>query len=298
MKKIVLFLLGLISLSFVGCEDDKYFTSFSSSSDLEGIWVCVDTNDYYGMSFEFSEKEITYMWYKGGIIDDDIYYYEIITGDILNGTTMVYEFDKQTQTIYASGVNAGTVNRLGKNKMFFNSNFWMLHGGLYQRVKKIEPKGWIDIIETNPDTPYNSNAKNGTLPGKFTINAQGRQVQFSQGNLQYKASTQKWRFAVQQYYYVGKKNQNITNTHDGWIDLFGWGTGNNPTNASTNETAYSTFVDWGVNKILNGGNTANQWRTLTKEEWEYLFHGRTDADKLFAFGSVNGTNGVILLPDS
>lgn len=140
MKKIVLFLLGLISLSFVGCDDDKYFTSFSSSSDLEGIWVCVDTNNYYGMSFEFSEKEITYMWYKGGIIDDDIYYYEIITGDILNGTTMVYEFDKQTQTIYASGVNAGTVNRLGKNKMFFNSNFWMLHGGLYQRVKKIEQK--------------------------------------------------------------------------------------------------------------------------------------------------------------
>jgi uncharacterized protein (TIGR02145 family) len=39
------------------------------------------------------------------------------------------------------------------------------------------------------------------------------------------------------------------------------------------------------------------WRTLTAAEWEYVFERRANADSLFGFGSVNGTNGLILLPD-
>ena len=132
----------------------------------------------------------------------------------------------------------------------------------------------------------------GALPGLFSVSAT-RQVRFSQGNLQYQASTNTWRFAEHQYDYVGTQtadrygyyggnvsgsdNSNISSTYSGWIDLFGWGTGSNPTLSSTSYMDYGTFVDWGSNPISNGGNTVNQWRTLTIAEWNYLLNTRTDA---------------------
>ena len=42
-------------------------------------------------------------------------------------------------------------------------------------------------------------ATEGALPGKFTINAEGDQVQFSKGNLQVQASTNTWYFAENQF---------------------------------------------------------------------------------------------------
>lgn len=145
----------------------------------------------------------------------------------------------------------------------------------------------------------------GAKDGLFTINEDGDQVRFSQGNLQYQASTNTWRFAEHQYDYVGSGNSSISTTYDGWIDLFGWGTGSNPTLASTTNTDYSnTFTDWGDNAISNGGNTANsRWRTLTLDEWNYLFNTRTNttnlstSDARYAKGTVNGVHGVILFPD-
>lgn len=140
-------------------------------------------------------------------------------------------------------------------------------------------------------------SSDGALSGKFSVSAT-EQVQFSQGNLQYQASTNTWRFATNQYDMVGFDNFKISASYSGWIDLFGWGTGNNPTNASTSSGDYATFTDWGVNTISNGGNKANLWRILTNDEWVYLFHGRTNAATLFGLGSVNGVNGTILLPDN
>jgi len=79
--------------------------------------------------------------------------------------------------------------------------------------------------------------ENGVLPGRFTVNAEGLQVQFAQGNLQYQASSHIWRFAEHQYDIVGNAtignvyengvksdNTAISSDYDGWIDLFGWGT--------------------------------------------------------------------------
>lgn len=131
--------------------------------------------------------------------------------------------------------------------------------------------------------------------GTFSV-SRTKQVRFSQGNLQYQASTDTWRFAENQWDVIGDANSNISSTYSGWIDLFGWGTGNNPANTSDNYTYY-TFVDWGTNAISNGGNAANQWRTLTKNEWYYLFCSRPNAAELFGFGRVNGENGTIILPD-
>ncbi|MBR5352242.1 MAG: hypothetical protein IK126_00870 [Bacteroidales bacterium] len=153
----------------------------------------------------------------------------------------------------------------------------------------------------------------GWLPGLFSVSAT-KQVHFSQGNLQYQASTNTWRFAEHQYDYVGTQtadrygyyggnvsgsdNSNISSTYSGWIDLFGWGTGDNPTLRSMDYADFSTFVDWGCNPISNGGNAAHLWRTLTSAEWYYLLEGRPNASSKFAAGNINGVGGLIILPDN
>lgn len=140
----------------------------------------------------------------------------------------------------------------------------------------------------------------------FSVSAT-QKVIFSSGNLQYCAATDTWRFALHQYDVVGKENAKISPMNKGWIDLFGWGTsGYNykfPFMVSTSETDYGdgvkdiegTAYDWGVNKI---DGVAGAWRTLTYDEWMYLFFGRPQADKLFALAQVNGVNGLVLLPDA
>lgn len=160
----------------------------------------------------------------------------------------------------------------------------------------------------------------GAIDGKFTINADGDQVYFSQGNLQYRASTNTWRFAENQWDYVGTNNSNISSTYNGWIDLFGWGTSGynhndacyQPWSTSENNSYYYAYAnpgcslydqngkaDWGYNAISNGGNQENSgWRTLTKEEWDYVFNSRnTTSNKRYAKAMVNGKFGILLLPD-
>lgn len=161
----------------------------------------------------------------------------------------------------------------------------------------------------------------GTIPGLFTINSSGTQVYFSQGNLQYQASTDTWRFAESQWNYTGDGNSNISATYDGWIDLFCWGTSGynhganyyQPWSTSQINDNYYAYgngeynlynqngqADWGYNAISNGGNRENSgWRTLTQPEWNYVFNTRSTMSGIrYAKAMVNGVNGVILLPDN
>ena len=155
----------------------------------------------------------------------------------------------------------------------------------YQKnIEQVDSITFVEIVD-------------GELSGEFSV-SESQKVHFSQGNLQYQASTDTWRFAASQYDMIGDDNKSISSSYSGWIDLFGWGTGNNPTKTSTASYSYETFVDWGANAISNGGNEAGRWRTLSSEEWAYILFNRPDAATLFGFGSVNGVNGVILLPDN
>lgn len=169
------------------------------------------------------------------------------------------------------------------------------------RAYAINANGTAYSEVTNVVTQYGgggSNAPTGAINGLFSV-SETQQVYFSQGNLQYQASTNTWRFAENQYDYIGSDNSNISSSYSGWIDLFGWGTGNNPTNSSTDNNDYATFNDWGNNAISNGGNTTNTWRTLTKDEWVYVFNTRSTSSGIrYAKAQVNGINGVILLPDN
>ena len=169
-------------------------------------------------------------------------------------------------------------------------------------------------------------AFNGVLPGKFSI-AEGKQIQFASGNLQYQASTNKWRFAENQYDCIGSKNAKISETNTDWIDLFGYGTsGQSPyfpylTKIYSSDDGYtdspSTYyyphssltrengLDWGVNNIET--TTITGWRTLTgtaesvsdyaTKEWVYITYSRSKASQKKALASVAGVNGLLLLPD-
>lgn len=120
-------------------------------------------------------------------------------------------------------------------------------------------------------------------------------VHFSPGNLQYNPSDDAWQFADQQHVIIGDANSNISPDYDGWLDLFGWGTGNNPIKGYNDNSYNSTFDDWGDHC---GDPTDNgyHWRTLSQEEWVYLFD-RGDGDK-YGSATVNGIHGIVLLPDN
>ena len=148
------------------------------------------------------------------------------------------------------------------------------------------------------------NAPVGAINGLFSV-SDSQQVYFSQGNLQYQTSTNTWQFADNQWDYIGEDNGNISPTYEGWIDLFSWGTGNDPTFIGLNQT----FIDWGNNPISNGGNQEGEWRTLSgcsyngsilwEEEWPYLLNSRTTMTGIrYAKAQVNGVNGIIIVPDN
>lgn len=135
----------------------------------------------------------------------------------------------------------------------------------------------------------------GTINGLFSV-SDSTKVYFSKGNLQYRASTNVWRFAENQWDTIGFDNSNISDEYNGWIDMFGWGTGNNPTLFSFGDSDYHTYSEWGDNTISNGAGSS--WRTMTGPEWTYLFKQRTTNSGLrFAKATIDGIKGVILLPD-
>ena len=152
-------------------------------------------------------------------------------------------------------------------------------------------------------------ASDGLLPGVFSVSS-STYISFSQGNLQYKPYPGLWRLANHQYDFVGNStlgtvsvdgvscdNLNISDTYPGWLDLFGFGTGDNPTKYSNITADYSVFNEWGINTISNADNSKG-WRTLTASEWDYLISTRANASELYGQATVNGVKGLILLPDS
>ncbi|MBR1487674.1 MAG: serine/threonine protein kinase [Bacteroidales bacterium] len=188
-------------------------------------------------------------------------------------------------------------------------------------------------VETGAGTTYGTEVSFTTAPGPlpvpegavsglFTV-GEGRQVYFSRGNLQYRASTDTWRFAEHQQDFVGAGNMKIAPDYDGWIDLFGWGTSGyehgalnwqpwSPNLDTRSDVRYHAYgrpdahlsdgdgrADWGYNRIVNGGDKEHLWRTPRLSEWLCLLFVRNTASGVrFAKAQVGGVNGLILLPDS
>lgn len=236
------------------------------------------------------DKMITIESLHGEIIDNislKLYYYNVWTGYSVaasSGDVSSWNYDAY-EDLVITNINATsvTLSRVGSGQ----ENGYVM----FEKVT-------INNSDEPTPQPEPEPEGDGKLTGAFTINADGDQIVFSKGNLQYQASTTTWRFATNQYDLIGDDNINISDTYTGWIDLFGWGTGDCPTKKSTVDEDYSTFTDWGVNAISNGGNEANLWRTLTGKEWNYLTKTRTNAADLKGQATVAGVHGYVLLPDS
>ena len=198
--------------------------------------------------------------------------------------------------------------------------------------------GTYKIDGTIPQNDYFQDAKIDLVwhSGAFTISASGDKAYFSRGNLQYKhygSSTPDggtWRFAQHQYDYVGglvgsdvwhynnlrqgnvvlqdevagdtefSTNEQIgESSYVGWIDLFGYGTGDDPTKHSVLNLQYNDWHEWGAHSIVNSGKPGNTswWQTLTHNEWKYLLSERVDYNTKRGTAIVNGVKGFVILPD-
>ena len=179
-------------------------------------------------------------------------------------------------------------------------------------------------------------APEGAINGLFSVSAT-KQVYFSKGNLQYIGSAGNgddnntgayWKFAENQWDnfgnesgHSGSSNQNADR------DLFRWATSGynhgarayqpwSTDNTSSSYNAYGAWnknlydskddgsmkgqADWGYNAISNGGNLEGQWRTLTTQEWQYVFNTRSMANVDFRYTlgkRVKDVLGIIIYPD-
>lgn len=169
--------------------------------------------------------------------------------------------------------------------------------------------GFVSCNKDNGTETPQKNLPAGALSGEFTVNAEGKKVHFSQGNLvatiDNSGAPTAWKFATNQYDYIGEGGANKTiGATAGDVDFFGWSTASTTYGISTSTSSgdYSgDFVDWGKAYCEKNNITPdNTWRTLSKDEWKYLFETRTNASSLYECGvTVCGKkNCVIIAPDN
>lgn len=285
--------------------------------DIAGMAEAGEKVFFYGdninnqMNIDFSDNTTTFDkvsvgWICAGVVSSGAYV--ILLPNHTDGTE-----ELPTDITFVSKRTVGTCNDV--------FNYGIVGGRFY-------------CSNGDVDTPITVSADSyaqGALRGLFSV-ASGMQVRFSQGNLQYigSAATPYWKFAENQNDYLGTTTGQNSTSETVDRDLFGWGTsgwdngnvyyqpydyrplsgshcdeygyGYGPTDGTSYEydlTGTYANADWGVyNAISNGGNTPNQWRTPTWNEWRYMLKSRsTPSGVRYAKGIVNGVNGVILLPD-
>ena len=234
-----------------------------------------------------------------------------------------------TITVLANPTNGGTVSGGGPYQQGQTCTVHATANSGYTFLNWTE-SGTVVSAQANYTFTVNSNrtlvanfqstAPVGAINGKFTINSSDDKVYFSQGNLQYNKTTTEWSFMEHQYDIVETYGQNVgvNYANQNIVSLFGWGTsgynhranvyqpwstgGENIDYYAYGQSNYNLYdgngqADWGYNSISNGGGQEGQWRTLTKDEWVYVFQGRSGASSKYGHGKVNGQKGMILLPD-
>ena len=159
---------------------------------------------------------------------------------------------------------------------------------------------------------FKADVPDGALPGVFTVADDGqgdvKKVHFSKGNLTYdvNASTNKWKFYEHQHDCAANGNASST-----LISLFTWGysasTSLNPTGDSyvtahpkdgdklvyDKASSSEEGDDWGVAYCESNKITVGTWRTLSKDEWTYLFNNHS-----YKWALVNDVNGYVIAPDN
>ena len=234
---------------------------------------------------------------------------DLVTAGTTTGGTLQYKLnDGDYSTSIPQATNAGNYT-------------------VYYKV--VGNDNWNDVDEASVSVTIGIYVPTGAINGMFTVSNDGgtttSQVYFSRGNLQatYNGSSWTWAFAANQWDYIGDAagNTKVTESspfisENATVDLFCWvgasstwdgvnQYGITASHAVNNTDGYGNVMseplksDWGTLAITNGGNTANSgWRTLTDNEWIYIFnHRNTTSGVRYALATVNGEKGVILLPD-
>lgn len=290
MKKIILHtcILGIISF-FAACDtyDNGILNDVNQSNPTT---ITLDATNITESSAVVSGKINKEYW--DYVVGNNSYcgvFYSTYKGDLLIDNYEVHSYTNETKANDIAEEFSVTLWGLEETETYYYRAFVCVNDVLY-RLGEI--KSFTTLETPEPEKPE-------IKMGVFSVGS-GNYINFSPGNLQYHARNKSWRFAPEQYEYIGDGNRNIDiSSYNGRIDLFGWGTGNAPTRYSTNESSYKTFIDWGGNMIWDDNllYEAGTWRTLTTDEWEYLVSKRSNASSLIGVAQVAGTNGLILLPD-
>lgn len=132
--------------------------------------------------------------------------------------------------------------------------------------------------------------------GGFQVSPTKR-VEIAKGNLMYIISLNKWEIMEEQYFEVEHKPENVGDGY--WrrdtVSLFGWATSGNPLSGDrympTETSLFGYYCDygnlgqpdagdWGIGSVCEWGQNVvddqgrGGWRTLTDDEWYYLFFER------------------------
>lgn len=204
---------------------------------------------------------------------------------------------------------------LGEDSTAFSGRYKGVRGAVPEIVAGELIGGGVDVMVNTAMRPE------GALKGLFTVNSEGKQVAFSRSNLSYVQLSKEWRFLDHQYDVIEADEVSVGKNCSRYstITLYKWGqTGYNHGAVSymPYETAgkqldqnvygdhfYNLYdltgkADWGYNVITNGGGTNRQWKTLTGDEWNYIFTGRLDAELKYGRAIIdNQHNGLVVLPD-
>ena len=146
---------------------------------------------------------------------------------------------------------------------------------------------------------YNITRIPWSINGLFSVSAT-KKVVFSKGNLRCMKSGESWAWSTfsNQYDYYNAYNEN------NW-DKFCWVGASGDLNSEPDKWGISTSMansDFGTNdddKLKSdwGYRIGTGWRTPTNDEWTYLLKTRDGATSKYGFATVNGVNGIIILPD-
>ena len=165
-----------------------------------------------------------------------------------------------------------------------------------------------------PDAEYAVKKSNGDL-SQFTVNANGKKVYFSKANLRFVGfnnNTGSWSFHENQvdassaYPEYGDSNIDIP-SGESTNDRFAWGLYGNHGMYEDDWPAITTNLskadgnDWGC-AFSETSSEGDNWRTLTIDEWNYLFNGRSQQKRFLKVtlkmeGTPNAVQGILLFPD-
>ena len=271
MKKLSLFLTLLcgivVAAVFAGCEG----AGSSARAIIGRTYVAYGDNPshYLAYTFRSNGKATVTISDQEGVVDYDAFTFSVTQMKVV----LYYDLSDYWRSDYRGKEFASLVYDPEEDELV------QTDGTVFERKK-----GSSDPGDTGDPTGDIDKSK-GVLPGWFSVSPT-KKVRFSKGNLQYIATTQTWRFADEQYEYLGEANNGSLKR-----DLFGWGTGDEPMKNSQDVSDYAVFHEWGNNTISNGQGVGG-WHTLSQEEWWYLA-----SHYEWYLACVAGTNGIIILPD-